>query len=252
MPLTVKLYANGCNQFCQNLDIILFHAMTPVSPSKSLPLSPEKDASVKSLPSKAKSPNHRPSPRKEVSLAREHEEIDWLKGMRLQRQPTPQPERDPEGNPTKSPDGGVLPPIAEELCNEDSPLTPMAEEFVLPVVEEPIVENPLAPIIVEELFEPAPPVRTAVKAKRARGRLKKTAQAGNEQSKETGGSIKQKSPDSGHSKELTTKRIKHNAELPIHPRRSARREEMAKPKEPSKTVNYTQCKGARGWVYVDE
>ncbi|KAK0439461.1 uncharacterized protein EV420DRAFT_1650890 [Desarmillaria tabescens] len=218
--------------------------MTPVSPSKSLPLSPEKDASVKSSPSKAKSPNRRPSPRKEVSLAREHEEIDWLKGMRPQRQPTPQPERDPEGNPTKSPDGGVLPPIAEELCDEDSPLTPMAEEFVLPVAEEPIVENPLAPVIMEELFEPAPPVRTAVKAKRARGRPKKTAQAGNEQSKETGGSIKQFV--------MTDNVVRRNAELPIHPRRSARREEMAKPKEPSKTVNYTQCKGARGWVYVDE
>ncbi|PBK83759.1 hypothetical protein ARMGADRAFT_1088997 [Armillaria gallica] len=43
-----------------------------------------------------------------------------------------------------------------------------------------------------------------------------------------------------------------NAELPIPPRHSTRREEMAKPKEPSKTVNYTQCKGARGWVYVEE
>ncbi|KAK0438718.1 uncharacterized protein EV420DRAFT_1486598 [Desarmillaria tabescens] len=240
------------DQFCQNPDIILFHAMMPVSPSKSLPPSPEKAASVKSSPSKAKSPNRRrPSPRKEVSPAREHEEIDWLKGMRPQRRPTPQPERDPERNPTKSPDGGVLPPIVEELCNEDSPLTPMAEEFVLPVVEEPIVENPLAPAIVEELLEPAPLVRTAVKAKRARGHPKKTTPAGNEQSKEMGESIKRKSPDSSHPKEPTTKRIKRNAELPIHPRRSARREEMAKPKEPSKTVNYTQCKGARGWVYVD-
>ncbi|PBK62206.1 hypothetical protein ARMSODRAFT_1025124 [Armillaria solidipes] len=239
--------------FSRNPNITLFQAITtsplpvPLSPSKPLAPSPKKATSAKLSPSKPKSPNRRlASPWNEGSPATGHEEIDWLKRMRPQRDPTPDPTiADLGENPTKPPNEEVVPPIAEEPIIVEEPIvverpaTPLGEGICPPP------ESPLSPAPQEISDVPPvkPPVKVAAKVKRARGRPKKIAEAGTETSKDK----KRKSPDSGHPKEPTTKRIKPNTELPIPPRRSTRREEIAKAKEPSKTVTYTQCKGARGW-----
>ncbi|PBK84116.1 hypothetical protein ARMGADRAFT_1088585 [Armillaria gallica] len=226
----------------------------PLSPSKPLAPSPKKATSAKPSPSKSKSPNrHLASPRNGGSPATGHEGIDWLKRMRPQRDPTPDPTiADLGKNPTKTPNKEVVPPIAEEPIIVEKPI--IVERLATPLGEGicPPPESPLSPVPQEISDVPPvkPPVKVTAKVKRARGRPKKVTEAGTETAKDAEESKKRKSPVSSHPKEPVTKRIKPNAELPIPPRRSTRREEMAKPKEPSKTVNYTQCKGARGWYIV--
>ncbi|PBK85900.1 hypothetical protein ARMGADRAFT_1036066, partial [Armillaria gallica] len=215
--------------------------------SKPLAPSPKKATSAKPSPSKSKSPNRRlASPRNGGSPATGHEGIDWLKRMRPQRDPTPDPTiADLGKNPTKTPNEEVMPPIAEEPIIVEKPIiverpaTPLGEGICPPP------ESPLSPVPQE--ISDVPPVKPPVKV------TAKVTEAGTETAKDTEESKKWKSPVSGHPKEPVTKRIKPNAELPIPPRCSTRWEEMAKPKEPradidfgSKTVNYTQCKGARG------
>ncbi|PBK79208.1 hypothetical protein ARMGADRAFT_1104626, partial [Armillaria gallica] len=250
------------SHFSRNPNITLFQTITtsplpvPLSLSKPLAPSPKKATSAKPSPSKSKSPNRRlASPRNGGSPATGHEGIDWLKRMRPQRDPTPDPTiADLGENPTKTPNEEVVPPIAEEPIIVEKPIiverpaTPLGEGICPPP------ESPLSPVPQEISDVPPvkPPVKVTAKVKRARGRPKKVTEAGTETAKDAEESKKRKSPVSGHLKEPVTKRIKPNAELPIPPRRSTRREEMAKPKEPSKTVNYTQCKGARGWVYAEE
>ncbi|KAK0445236.1 hypothetical protein EV421DRAFT_1798619, partial [Armillaria borealis] len=209
------------SHFSRNPNITLFQAITtrplpvPLSPSKPLAPSPKKATSAKPSPSKPKSPNRRlASPRNEGSPATGHEEIDWLKRMRPQRDPTPDPTiADLGENPTKPPNEEVVPPIAEEPI----------------IVEEPIV-SPLLPTPQEISDVPPvkPSVKVAAKVKRACGRPKKIAEAGTKTSKDK----KRKSPDSGHLKETTTKCIKPNTELPIPSRRSTQREEIVKAKKP--------------------
>ncbi len=243
------------SHFSRNPNITLFQTSplpVPLSPSKPLTPSPKKATSAKPLPSKSKSPNRRlASPRNGGSPATGHEGIDWLKRMRPQRDPTPDPTiADLGENPTKTPNEEVVPPIAEEPIIVEKPIiverpaTPLGEGICPPP------ESPLSPVPQEISDVPPvkPPVKVTAKVKRARGRPKKVMEAGTETGKDAEESKKRKSPVSGHPKEPVTKRIKWvlvscnnimidtlfrpNAELPIPPRRSTQREEMAKPKEP--------------------
>ncbi|KAK0236492.1 hypothetical protein EDD85DRAFT_954365 [Armillaria nabsnona] len=249
--------------FSQNPNITLFQTITtsplpvPLSPSKPLAPSPKNATSAKPLPSKSQSPNRRlASPWNGGSPATGHEEINWLKCMRPQRDPTPDPTiAELSKNPTKTPNEKFVPLIAEELIIVEKLIimerlaTPLGEGICLPP------ESPLLPVPQEISNVPPvkPPVKVAAKVKRAQDLPKKVTEAGTETSKDAEESKKQKSPVSSHLKEPATNHIKPNAELPIPPRHSTRQKEMVKPKEPSsKTVNYTQCKGARGWVYVEE
>ncbi|KAK0437704.1 hypothetical protein EV421DRAFT_1907201 [Armillaria borealis] len=200
--------------FSRNPNITLFQAIitsplpVPLSPSKPLTPSPKKATSAKLSPSKPKSLNHRLA-----SLQNEDPTIADL-----------------SKNLTKPPSKEVLwrpaTPLGEGICPPpESPLLPTPQEI-----------SDVPPV--------KPSVKVAAKVKRACGRLKKIAEAGTKTSKDK----KRKSPDSGHLKETTTKCIKPNTELPIPPRRSTQREEIVKAKKPSKTITYTQCKGARGWL----
>lgn len=157
------------SHFSRNPNITLFQTITtsplpvPLSPSKPLAPSPKKATSAKPSPSKSKSPNRRmASPRNGGSLATGHEETDWLKRMRPQRDPTPDPIiADIGENPTKTPNEEVVP---------GHPKEPATKRIKWVLVS---CNN----IMIDTLFRP-------------------------------------------------------NAELPIPPRRSTQREEMAKPKEP--------------------
>ncbi len=202
------------SHFSQNPNITLFQTITtsplpvPLSPSKPLAPSPKKATSAKLSPSKSKSPNHRmASPWNGGSPATRHEETDWLKCMRPQQDPTPDPTiADLGENPTKTPNEEVVPPIAEEPIIVEKPI--IVERPAMPLGEGicPPPESPLSPVPQE--ISDVPPVKVAAKVKRARGRPKKVMEAGIETSKDVEESKKWKSPVSGHPKEPATKRIK--------------------------------------------
>ncbi|SJK99627.1 uncharacterized protein ARMOST_02935 [Armillaria ostoyae] len=201
----VDIFTLG-SYFSRHPNITLFQAITtspllvPLSPSKPLAPSPKKATSTKSSPSKPKSPNRRQA-------------SPWKEDLTI---------ADPDENPTKAPNEEVVPPIVgeptivEEPIIVERPVTPLGEG-ILPPAESPL--SP-APQEISDVPPVKPPVKVAAKVKRAHGRPKKIVEAGTETSKDAKENKKWKSPDSGHLKETTTKRIKPNAELPIPPRHS--------------------------------